>query len=571
MTPRAVVYARYSTGNQSPLSIDRQLQIGRALAAAQGAHVVREFTDAEISGFVGGGRPGLNALLAFVQAGGCDLVIAEHSDRLSRDGGKSWDVFNLFRALGVRYVTAQEGEVSIVHQGVSTLMSELKGEEARVRTLGGLRQVVQDGRSGGGLSYGYAKRRMLDAAGEPVRGLLDIDPAQADVVRRIFRDYAAGVSPQAIAHTLNREGVPGPRGGAWNASTIGGNLARANGIIHNELYAGVRVWGRRTFVKDRATGARRGREAASPPIRQDAPELRIVPAELWDQVRARHAQVSTGPQGEGVKGRRRPKRFLQGLIVCAGCNRPMWRAGPRDALRCATRIEKGACDNTRTPGYARIEARVIDALRANLLTPAALDLAIGELQTLAAADRRDAGRRTARLAADLAEVKRRAARILDQLADDAVSGDDVRDKLAELRARRAALEAELAAETAEAEHEAAHGRGGVALLRPAAAGMYRRMVDDMAKALDNPADPTLQAAREAVRGLITEVRFTPLADYNAFDLQIVGDLAPLLDLGTNEKGPLAGAFGASHVMRELGAGTRVTRRHTLSVPFTQAA
>jgi site-specific DNA recombinase len=41
------------------------------------------------------------------------------------------------------------------------------------------------------------------------RGEREIVEAEAEVVRRIFRDYAAGKSPEAIAKDLNREGVPG--------------------------------------------------------------------------------------------------------------------------------------------------------------------------------------------------------------------------------------------------------------------------------------------------------------------------------------------------------------------------
>src|SRR5690242_12342238 len=79
---RTALYARYSTDRQSPLSIDDQLRLCRGLAASLGAHVVREISDAELSGF-SAARPGLAELLDLVRAGAVDLVIAEHSDRLA--------------------------------------------------------------------------------------------------------------------------------------------------------------------------------------------------------------------------------------------------------------------------------------------------------------------------------------------------------------------------------------------------------------------------------------------------------------------------------------------------------
>lgn len=58
------------------------------------------------------------------------------------------------------------------------------------------------------------------------------------MVRRIFRAYLDGQSPNKIADQLNREGVPGPRGGLWDKSTIHGNPKRGTGILNNELYIG---------------------------------------------------------------------------------------------------------------------------------------------------------------------------------------------------------------------------------------------------------------------------------------------------------------------------------------------
>jgi hypothetical protein len=54
----------------------------------------------------------------------------------------------------------------------------------------------------------------------------------------MFADYLDARSPRDIASALNKKGVPGPRGGVWNASTIAGSRKRLNGILQNELYAG---------------------------------------------------------------------------------------------------------------------------------------------------------------------------------------------------------------------------------------------------------------------------------------------------------------------------------------------
>lgn len=117
------------------------------------------------------------------------------------------------------------------------------------------------GKSGGGNSYGYRVRSGFDAGGSVITGGRDIDDGEATVVRRIFNDYNSGLSARTIAAALDAEGVAPPRSGGtgsgcWGSSTIQGNWRRGTGILNNELYVGVRVWNRQSFVKDSDTGKR---------------------------------------------------------------------------------------------------------------------------------------------------------------------------------------------------------------------------------------------------------------------------------------------------------------------------
>ena len=68
--------------------------------------------------------------------------------------------------------------------------------------------------------------------------------AEAKVIREIFRRFAAGEGPRAIARALNERGVPGPRGRPWGDTTIRGQAKKGTGILNNELYRGRQVWGR---------------------------------------------------------------------------------------------------------------------------------------------------------------------------------------------------------------------------------------------------------------------------------------------------------------------------------------
>jgi hypothetical protein len=102
---------------------------------------------------------------------------------------------------------------------------------------------VRAGRIPGGRSYGYD----VVANGED-RGQRTINQAEADIVRRIFREYVEGSSALDIAGRLNQEGIAAPRGRQWNGSTINGSRKRLNGIINNRLYAGKIVYNRQRFI-----------------------------------------------------------------------------------------------------------------------------------------------------------------------------------------------------------------------------------------------------------------------------------------------------------------------------------
>jgi Recombinase len=65
------------------------------------------------------------------------------------------------------------------------------------------------------LCYGYRVVKKLDERGDLIRGDREIDEAQAVVAHRIFRDFASGISPRAIARALNAEGIVGPDGSLW--------------------------------------------------------------------------------------------------------------------------------------------------------------------------------------------------------------------------------------------------------------------------------------------------------------------------------------------------------------------
>lgn len=113
-------------------------------------------------------------------------------------------------------------------------MSELYLDDLADKTHRGLMGQALSGFSAGGLPYGYRSVRGPDGCER------EIDPEQAPWVLHIFEQFAAGVSPRAIAVDLNKRGVRSRRGGSWALSAIYGDK-RGLGILNNCLYIGQQV------------------------------------------------------------------------------------------------------------------------------------------------------------------------------------------------------------------------------------------------------------------------------------------------------------------------------------------
>ena len=58
------------------------------------------------------------------------------------------------------------------------------------KTRRGLRGRVEKDKSGGGLAYGYKVAQKINSEGEALKGDREIIEEQANIIRRIFEDYA---------------------------------------------------------------------------------------------------------------------------------------------------------------------------------------------------------------------------------------------------------------------------------------------------------------------------------------------------------------------------------------------
>ncbi len=242
---------------QSASSSSDQVASCAPLVGFLGGTVTATWLDPELSGYRRD-RPGLRQLLCAVENGQIDIIVCEVLDRLARDAK---DVAWLGKKLAyhrVQVQTVSEGHVDEIEFAVAGLLGSIFLKHLVDKTLRGMEAAVLAGRFAGGRAYGYKRMVRLGANGEVQRGLLEIEEGLAAVVRRIFAWFAAGRSSIQIGTRLNEEGVPGPRGEQWNASTIRGDPTKLVSILNNPLYAGRLVWGRPQWRKN-PDGEKRGR------------------------------------------------------------------------------------------------------------------------------------------------------------------------------------------------------------------------------------------------------------------------------------------------------------------------
>ncbi len=527
---RAVIYARYSSDNQREASIEDQLEICRRYIHRQGWTLVRNYEDRALSG-ASDNRPAYQQMLADAEGGQFDIVVSEALDRLGR---RLSDVARLYDHLEFRGISLHAvniGQVTTMHVGLLGTMAQLYLSDLKEKTRRGQLGRALAGKIPGGKAYGY---RLVD--GQP--GERQVDEAEALVVRRIFRDFAAGMSPQAIAKTLNAEGIPGPNRREWRDTTIRGQVDRGTGILNNSIYGGRIEWNRCSYVKDPKSGKR----VARPNSKElwevvDVPELRILDDDLWEAVKLRQRELSfeirRDEGGNALNRVHRRKFLLSGLLKC-GCCGGGFTIVAQDRYGCATHRSKGTCSNNTTVSRQEIEARVLAGLKEKLMAP---ELVREFIRAFQEEVNRTNAEREQQFMADrqqLDSIKRKIAGIVNAIEE----GDYSRalgDRLADLEKQQELLEARLS----EAPPSAVR-------LHPRLAEVYAEKVQQLEQALN---DPNIRAeAAEVLRSLIDRIELRPKGEGQGVAATLHGDLAKILglcdDSGRKQKLPKVGASGS---------------------------
>lgn len=225
----AVIYARFSSHNQTEQSIEGQLRVCHDYAQREGYKVVGEYIDRAISGKTDD-RPDFQQMIADSKKKAFQFVIVYKLDRFARNRYDSAIYRHKLKANGVKVLSAMENigdnPESIILEAVLEASAEYYSVDLSQKIKRGSRESALKGQFlGGSVPYGY---KVLDHH-------LVIDPEKAPVIQYVFEQYAKGVPKKDIVDELNSRGYRNARGKPF------GNTAFQT-ALHCEKYIGVMRW-----------------------------------------------------------------------------------------------------------------------------------------------------------------------------------------------------------------------------------------------------------------------------------------------------------------------------------------
>lgn len=525
-TRTAAIYARYSSDRQKESSIDDQIADCRELANREGYTIDDKliFCDDAITGTSRDGRDGMAELVDAVRSRKFDVLLCESQSRLARDVEDFAFLRKRLRTAEISLHTYQNGRV-----GLDDIMAHIRSaiDQEFIHTL---RKNVQQGMKGRArlgfrptqLTYGY---RHLPG-GQP--GEWEIDPVKAKVVRRIFSEYGAGMSPREICIGLTRDGIATPKlrgGNAWgHAAILGGG---DGGMISNKLYIGVSTYNKQYLIKDDDTKKMiRRHRPESEWIVAEVPHLRIVDQELWEtaqRVRQSRQTFKLSATGETVGSRRTLVRnkthLLSGLLRCGQCGGVMVMCNVSRGqryVRCGAAHMKSTCTHRRGYMLEKIKQLVIDNLCAEpdqefeAREKAAYNLHFARMA------QNDNGREMQEVEKQIAKLKVQQQRISDMLFDGEIDVDApaLKAKLKAKEVERVGLVERLR-----------RLKGENIIPLPRAYDAYKIHVKDVARRLIDEIDEPSDAVRIAFRNLMDSIVVQPSVYGEPYVVDAFGSLA----------------------------------------------
>ena len=325
------------------------------------------FADDGISGTNTKKRTEFNRMIDECMAGNIDMIITKSISRFARN---TLDCLKYIRQL-------KEQNIPVYFEKESINTMDAKGE-VLITIMASLAQQESQSLSQNvklGLQFRYQNgqvqvnhNRFLGYT-KDAEGHLVIDPAQAEVVKRIYREYLEGYSMDKIAAGLERDGIlTGAGKTKWHTSTI-------NKILRNEKYIGDALL-QKTYTTNFLNKTRVKNNGIVPQYYVENDHEAIIPRDIFMRVQeelVRRSSVKPGPNGK--KHTYSCNHCFSQMIVCGECGeqfrRIHWnnRGCKSIVWRCVSRLE---------PTGHECHARTVNELELQRVVVAALNELLGD-------------------------------------------------------------------------------------------------------------------------------------------------------------------------------------------------
>ena len=304
------------------------------------------FRDEGITGTKKDKRPELLRLIDDCKAGKVDFVITKSISRFSRNTTDCLELVRKLLALHIPIYFEKEAINTLDAKGevLITIMASLAQQESQSMSQNiklGLQYRYQQGKVqvNHNRFLGYTKDN---------DGHLIIDPEQAEIVKRIYREYLEGSSMDKIADGLMADGIlTGAGKTKWHTSTI-------NKILRNEKYMGDALL-QKTYTTDFLTKKRIKNNGTVPQYYVEGDHEAIIPKELFMQVQAelvRRRVVHVSPTGK--KRSFSCNHCFAQMVFCGDCGelyrRVHWNNHGCKSIvwRCISRLEPTSAEKNCT-------------------------------------------------------------------------------------------------------------------------------------------------------------------------------------------------------------------------------
>ena len=192
-------------------------------------------------------------------------------------------------------------------------------------------------------------------------GHLIINPAEAEIVKRIFREYLEGASCMKIARGLERDGIRTARDNPrWHDSTV-------RKILENEKYMGDALL-QKTYTIDFLNKKRGRNNGTLPQYYIEDDHEAIIPKELFMSVQEEMARRSSERDLNGRRQGFSANRAFSHMVTCECCGehfrRLHWNNRGKKTIvwRCKTRLEDKTRCSARTVSEDTLQEAFVEAI-----------------------------------------------------------------------------------------------------------------------------------------------------------------------------------------------------------------